>query len=102
MREEKSEAEKSEAKIDMTFRDVSIMRRISQGISQEIPEELPTPGSWKNIDNPNNKYRPVLTDYGLFKAMYLMDENGVSGWYTSYAEKLIIPVKSWIEILDEK
>lgn len=34
--------------------------------------------------------------------MYLMDENGVPGWYTSYAEKLIIPVKSWIEIFDKK
>lgn len=94
MGKEKSEAKKSEAKIDMTFRDVSIMRR--------IPQELPTPGSWKNIDNPNNIYRPVITDYGLFKAMYLMDECGIAGWYTSYAEKLIIPVKSWIEILDKK
>jgi hypothetical protein len=92
--DKKSEDKKSPGTIDMTFRDVSIMRR--------IPQELPTPGSWENIDNPNNKYRPVITDYGLFNAMYLMDENGVPGWYTSYAEKLIIPVKSWIEIFDKK
>ena len=35
-------------------------------------------------------------------AMFLEDENNETGWYTSYAEKLIRPVIAWFDSSNTK
>ena len=78
-------------KSPIDVRPIAVVRR--------VPQELPTPGYLYDNLNPNNIYRVVITQsFGTFKAMYLMNELGEYGWYTSYTEKLIVPVINWIEL----
>ena len=64
----------------------------------DIEWGTPTP---HDIDEPCGKYYVVKVlgfETTPYTAMYLKDENGDCGWYTSYVEKIISPVVSWLEI----
>lgn len=61
-----------------------------------IKDELPHPQS---ISEPCNDY--YLIKPKGFKpemAMYLEDEKGNIGWYTSYLSKVVVEVEGWLDV----
>lgn len=59
-----------------------------------VEDSLPEPDSIKDIGNP---YYIIMIEgyHSVEPAMYLENEYGELGWYTSYISKVIKPVTKW-------
>lgn len=58
-----------------------------------ITDSLPEP---QDINDECNEYYLVrVENYSSELAMYLVNEDGETGWYTSYISKIIKPVTGW-------
>ncbi len=72
---------------------------MKEKIIKFIDAKIELPRS-QDINSTCNEYYLVeLEDYGIHKAMYLMNNNGEDGWYINYFAKITeAEVLSWCRI----